>query len=479
MAGYEYDAAGNLTRSQSMAGTWQRFEYDAAGRLINVKTDSNVLLANYTYGASNQRLSTTEGNLKTYYAWAGDATIAEYTEANSSGAVQWSKSHVYLGARLLATLQPNGNGGEFTQYHHPDRLGTRLITNAQDTSVQEQATLPFGTALDAESTGSTNRRFTSYDRSASTGLDYAVNRHYDSQQGRFIQVDPIGMGATSLENPQTLNLYAYCGNDPINHTDPSGLFWGKLFHAIGKITKVFNKIVKWALIALVVAVVVVAIVVSPEAAVQLLMGVAKFLVKIGIFKSSLMAYSIEGGTRIGVGIVGKILVGVEAVGAVSSYFQQDPDHRNDATNSNRSSSSQRETTNTVIDIDGSEVAVLSIAVVARPMLLGGAIGIGIGDIAIGTSILAAVGMFGVAVLVSQPMPPNAAVNANTSGRTRRIPRRPMRGDDCFKKYFNEIAWCVLAYGHDDRLLAKCETNALGNRTRCLNGLAPKPFDPTK
>jgi hypothetical protein len=31
------------------------------------------------------------------------------------------------------------------------------------------------------------------------------------------------MAAVSLENPQTLNLYAYCANDPVNHTDPSGL----------------------------------------------------------------------------------------------------------------------------------------------------------------------------------------------------------------------------------------------------------------
>jgi RHS repeat-associated protein len=222
-AGYEYDAAGNLTRSQDNGGGWQRYQYDAAGRLVNVKTDNNALLASYTYGTSNQRLITTEGSLKTYYAWSGDATIAEYTEANSSGVVSWSKSYVYLGGRLLATLQPNGSGGEFTQYHHPDRLGTRLITNAGDTNYFEQVSLPFGTALDAESTGSINRRFTSYDRSASTGLDYAVNRHYDSSQGRFTQVDPFRMSAASLNNPQTLNLYAYCVNDPVNFADLTGL----------------------------------------------------------------------------------------------------------------------------------------------------------------------------------------------------------------------------------------------------------------
>jgi RHS repeat-associated protein len=70
-------------------------------------------------------------------------------------------------------------------------------------------------------------------------LDYAVNRHYDSQQGRFTQVDPIGMQSTSLASPQTLNLYAYCTNDPVNNTDPSGLgffsWLGKLFKGIGKV----------------------------------------------------------------------------------------------------------------------------------------------------------------------------------------------------------------------------------------------------
>jgi hypothetical protein len=65
-----------------------------------------------------------------------------------------------------------------------------------------------------------------------------VNRFYNAGQGRFTQVDPIGMSAASLEEPQTLNLYAYCGNDPINHIDPDGLFFKKLFKWIGKIFKV-------------------------------------------------------------------------------------------------------------------------------------------------------------------------------------------------------------------------------------------------
>jgi RHS repeat-associated protein len=68
-------------------------------------------------------------------------------------------------------------------------------------------------------------------------FDYAINRHYDPQQGRFTQVDPIGMGSVSLTSPQTLNLYAYCINDPINYLDPSGLGF------ISFLKKLFNRVV--------------------------------------------------------------------------------------------------------------------------------------------------------------------------------------------------------------------------------------------
>jgi len=142
------------------------------------------------------------------------------------------------------------------EHHHPDRLGTRLVSNPGSGTSFEQATLPFGNGLPSESTGSTNRRFTSYDRSNVTGLDYAVNRSYDPMQGRFTQVDPIGVKAVSLEHPQTLNLYTYCGNDPVNRLDPDGLFFGRLFRAIGRFFQRHWK----AIVAVVVAVAIVLLV---------------------------------------------------------------------------------------------------------------------------------------------------------------------------------------------------------------------------
>ena len=49
-----------------------------------------------------------------------------------------------------------------------------------------------------------------------------MNRIYSSEQGRFIQPDPIGMASVDLTDPQTLNLYTYARNNPIDLVDPDG-----------------------------------------------------------------------------------------------------------------------------------------------------------------------------------------------------------------------------------------------------------------
>ncbi|MCI0666317.1 MAG: hypothetical protein L0220_35150, partial [Acidobacteria bacterium] len=77
---------------------------------------------------------------------------------------------------LLATT--SGSSGTETRFHHPDRLGTRLVTDSLGDVVSEQLNLPFGTMLPFTQTyGGENsyqhptlsnpskKRFTSYDRS--------------------------------------------------------------------------------------------------------------------------------------------------------------------------------------------------------------------------------------------------------------------------------------------------------------------------
>lgn len=55
-------------------------------------------------------------------------------------------------------------------------------------------------------------------------------REYDPEIGRFLQPDTI---VQNPMNPQTLNRYAYCGNNPINRIDPSGYSFKSFFHKYG------------------------------------------------------------------------------------------------------------------------------------------------------------------------------------------------------------------------------------------------------
>jgi RHS repeat-associated protein len=62
-----------------------------------------------------------------------------------------------------------------------------------------------------------------------SGLMYYGARYYDPDVGRFITPDTI---VQAPDNPQTLNRYAYAGNNPVNNIDPTGHFsWNKFWNS--------------------------------------------------------------------------------------------------------------------------------------------------------------------------------------------------------------------------------------------------------
>lgn len=66
-------------------------------------------------------------------------------------------------------------------------------------------------------------RYRGYYYDVETGLYLLTSRYYDPEVGRFINMDDI-----SYLDPETingLNLYAYCGNNPISRIDPTGNKW--------------------------------------------------------------------------------------------------------------------------------------------------------------------------------------------------------------------------------------------------------------
>jgi RHS repeat-associated protein len=87
-------------------------------------------------------------------------------------------------------------------------------------------------------------RCTGKERDAESGNDYFGARYYASTVGRFLSTDwnsdPDPVPYADLENPQSLNLYGYAGNNPLIHIDADGHCWPQVLCDF--VTEVKNKV---------------------------------------------------------------------------------------------------------------------------------------------------------------------------------------------------------------------------------------------
>ena len=74
-------------------------------------------------------------------------------------------------------------------------------------------------------------RYRSYYYDTETGFYYLQTRYYDPETGRFLNADAFKyLGA---DGPiHGMNLYSYCGNNPVGNSDPMGTFWGAVLNVV-------------------------------------------------------------------------------------------------------------------------------------------------------------------------------------------------------------------------------------------------------
>ena len=110
--------------------------------------------------------------------------------------------------------------GTEVSYYHKDHLNSSTVmTNNSGTKVEETAYAPYGTMRAFTGTAVTNYRYTGKEIDPETNLYYYVARYYDPMMGRFITADSI---VSDIYDPQDLNRYAYCRNNPMKYVDPDG-----------------------------------------------------------------------------------------------------------------------------------------------------------------------------------------------------------------------------------------------------------------
>jgi RHS repeat-associated protein len=136
---------------------------------------------------------------------------------------------VSLTALLLATMPTQVQAAQYHPvfyYYFGDHLGSSsVLTDRAGDEVQRYGYGAFGTETYQNNTSAfeVSNRYTGQTLDEDTGLYYYGARYYDPELGRFIQADTI---VPSAANPQTLNRYAYCGNNPMKYVDPSGHDFG-------------------------------------------------------------------------------------------------------------------------------------------------------------------------------------------------------------------------------------------------------------
>jgi RHS repeat-associated protein len=201
---YVYDAAGNVTNDGV-----HTYQYDSENRIVSVDGGST---ANYAYDNQNRRYKKTIGSAVTHYIWQGSKVLSEHN--GSTGAVLID--YVYSGGRMIAKVASGT-----TQYFLSDRLSVRLSLDTSGNVIGRQGHLPFGEDF-GESGTQDKHHFTSYQRDGENGLDYAVNRAYAPNVGRFQQADPYRASGYKVD-PRSWNRYSYARNNPLNRTDRVGL----------------------------------------------------------------------------------------------------------------------------------------------------------------------------------------------------------------------------------------------------------------
>jgi RHS repeat-associated protein len=247
---FTFDGFGNLTQKTGSNAPSNAFlatnpatnqltsnggQYDANGNLTAYGT--GAFAAAYAYDIENRMsVAAGAGTVQTLFGYdSGNQRVYQGTYDTSAGV--YSNEQIYFyGAdgKKLGCWSLTSSGGTYTLTATATNVwfAGRLLT-PEDRAQSKGKYFPFGEDRinpNPANPANDQEKFATYTRDSATGLDYAYQRYYDTQLGRFHTPDPYAPSAKPSK-PQSWNRYAYAANDPIDNSDPTGLIlpsdlWG-------------------------------------------------------------------------------------------------------------------------------------------------------------------------------------------------------------------------------------------------------------
>ena len=291
---YTYDKLNQL-KTVTRGNAVYEYAYDNGGNIQSVKLDGKVI-KDYTYGDSNWKDLLTEyngqnitydqiGNPLTYrdgfnFTWSNGRQLTGITQNGNNISYLYNADglrsqktvngittdYYYLNGVLQAQktgdeyiiylYDENGSAygmilknGATEQYYYYlfnaqgdvigiiDQNGTQVVTY----EYSSWGELLSVTGAMADTLGKQNPiRYRGYYHDNETGFYLTGTRYYDPEIGRFINADGyVSTGQGVLGN----NMFAYCGNNPVNRADPTGMFWKEIGDFF---SKAWNGIKTWA-----------------------------------------------------------------------------------------------------------------------------------------------------------------------------------------------------------------------------------------
>ncbi|MDP3507114.1 MAG: RHS repeat-associated core domain-containing protein, partial [Candidatus Melainabacteria bacterium] len=208
----QYPQVGALAATYNTLGalaTYNTWTYSYNTEQMLTAATKTGTSASFVYDPKQRQIQKTVGSTKTKYIYSGSHMMEERNGATNA----LTRRYVFAGGDE-PVLQMT-SAGVVTYIHHDHHGSVIAQSNATTGAVGNKYKYgPFGESaatLPGTTIGYTGQRY-----DTELGLYYYKARYFHQGLGRFLQPDPIGYKAG-------MNLYAYCSNDGLNHTDPDGL----------------------------------------------------------------------------------------------------------------------------------------------------------------------------------------------------------------------------------------------------------------
>ena len=216
-----YDEIGNPTDYMGADMTWfgrQMMSYSKNGTNISYTYDADGLRTSKTVNGVKHNYYYVDGQLR--YERNGDNYEIYYTYDADGRPVLATKRDLVAKKNYQYYLITNTRGDVIETRNGDGNVNAKFVYDAWGKLIA--VTNASGTPLASDSFAyQISLKYRGYVYDNETGLYYLQSRYYDPETGRFLNADDVEYIGYSGEQ-LSYNAFAYCENNPVNNSDPSG-----------------------------------------------------------------------------------------------------------------------------------------------------------------------------------------------------------------------------------------------------------------